>query len=100
MEENQNTASPQNNVKFHVSPELDYLYRDIVNIFVGSGDVVFEFGNHHRSMPGHVTVSNRIVVSLATAYDLQQKLQQVLLEAQKQMQKSLMEKKLSGGGGE
>lgn len=93
MEENQNTAASPNNVKFHVSPDLDYVYRDIVNIFVGSGDVVFEFGNHHRSMPGHITISNRVVVSLATAYDLQQKLQQVLLEAQKQMQQNLMEKK-------
>jgi len=70
----------------HVSPDLDYCYRDVANIFVGAGDVVFEFGNLHRSMPGNITISNRIVLSIANAYDFQQKLGQVLQEAQKQMQ--------------
>tara|TARA_R110002096_G_C14348133_1_gene702845 strand:- start:224 stop:523 length:300 start_codon:yes stop_codon:yes gene_type:complete len=76
----------QQSIQVHVSPDLDYSYRDVANIFVGAGDVVFEFGNLHRSMPGNITISNRIVLSMANAYDLQQKLGQVLQEAQKQMQ--------------
>lgn len=84
MTENQNNE--QQNIQVHVSPDLDYSYRDVANIFVGPGDVVFEFGNMHRSMPGNVTISNRIVLSMANAIDLQQKLGQVLQEAQKQMQ--------------
>jgi len=80
------TEQEQQNYQVHVSPDLDYCYRDIANIFVGAGDVVFEFGNMHRSMPGNITIGNRIVLSMANAIDLQQKLGQVLQEAQKQMQ--------------
>ena len=83
-EENNNENEQQFQV--HVSPELDYCYRDVANIFVGAGDVVFEFGNVHRSMPGNITIGNRIVLSMANAIDLQQKLGQVLQEAQKQIQ--------------
>jgi len=83
---------PENNnqqkIQIHVSPDLDYSFRDVANIFVGAGEVVFEFGNQHRSMPGHVTISNRIVLSFANAYEFQQKLQQLLVEAQKQMQEN------------
>jgi len=64
------------------------VFRDVANIFVGAGEVVFEFGNQHRSMPGHVTISNRIVLSFANAHELQKKLQELLVEAQKQMQES------------
>jgi hypothetical protein len=85
MAENQNSEQQQN-IKVHVSPDLEYCYRDIANIFVGAGDVTFEFGNVHRSMPGHITIGNRIVLTMANAIDLQQKLGQVLQEAQKQLQ--------------
>jgi len=79
----------QQQIKVHVSPDLDYSYRDVTNIFVGTSEVVFEFGNHHRSMPDHVSISNRIVLSISSAVDLQQKLQQALLQAQQQMQSNL-----------
>jgi hypothetical protein len=97
MEEKQAPNDGQQKIQFHVAPDVDYLYRDIVNIAVGAGDVVFELGNHHRSMPGHVTISNRIVMSLATAYDLQNKLQQVLLQAQKQMHDNLQKQSRGQG---
>ena len=84
-----NEEQNQQNFQVHVSPDLDYSYRDVANIFVGAGDVVFEFGNLHRSMPGNITIGNRIVLSMANAYDLQQKLGQVLQEAQKQMQEQI-----------
>ena len=87
---NQSNANQQN-IQVHVAPDLDYSYRDVVNIFVGAGDVVFEFGNIHRSMPGNITIGNRIVLSMANAIDLQQKLGQVLEEAQKQLQEQFQE---------
>lgn len=80
---------PKQNVQVHVSPDLDYCFRDVANIFVGSGEVVFEFGNHHRSMPNNITISNRIVLSIPNAYELQRKLQEVLLEAQNQVQQQM-----------
>lgn len=91
-QENNNEKNERPNIQVHVSPDLDYAYRDIANIFVGAGDVVFEFGNHHRSMPGHVTISNRIVLSVASAYDLQQRLQQALMEAHQRLQQNLQQK--------
>lgn len=48
-------------IQAHIPPDLDYVYRDITNVFVGAGDVLIEFGNFHRSMPGNATISNRIV---------------------------------------
>ena len=78
-------------IKAHVPPELDYVYRDIFNVYVGAGDVVIEFGNLHRAIPGHATISNRIVMSVANAYNLHQTLQQALQAAQLQLQKNLQE---------
>ena len=86
MNEQDNNEAEQQNFQVHVSPELDYCYRDLANVFVGAGDVVFEFGNLHRSMPGNITIGNRIVLTMASAIDFQQKLGQVLQEAQKQIQ--------------
>ena len=60
----------QPTVQFHVSPELEYVHRDVFNVYVGAGDVVIEFGNLHRAMPDHATISNRIVLSVANAYNL------------------------------
>ena len=94
-ENNQNTNEneQQPNVQFHVAPELEYVYRDVFNVYVGVGDVVIEFGNHHRAMPEHATISNRIVMSVANAYTLHQTLQQALQQAQIQLQKNLQEQK-------
>ncbi len=80
-------------VQFHVSPDLDYSYRDVFNVFVGVGEVVIEFGNIHRSMPGHATLSNRIVLSVGNAYALVQALQGSLQEAQARLQSNLQKKK-------
>jgi len=80
-------------VQFHVSPDLEYVYRDIFNVFVGPGDVVVEFGNLHRAMPEHATISNRIVMSVGNAYTLIQTLQQALQQAQIQLHKTLQEQR-------
>ena len=79
----------QQKIHAHIIDDLDYLYRDISNVFVGAGDVVLEFGNLHRSMPGHATISNRIVLSVASAYELQHNLGQALAEAQQKLQQNL-----------
>lgn len=76
-------------IQIHVSPDIDYSYRDIVNIYVGHGDVVLEFGNHHRSMVGHATISNRMVLTFSNAYALQNQLKRALDEAQVQIEQQL-----------
>jgi hypothetical protein len=94
----QMTDNPSNpdeqtqSIQFHVPPDLDYVYRDVFNVFVGAGEVVIEFGNRHRAMPQHVTISNRIVVSVGHAYTLIQTLNQALQEAQLRLQKNLQQK--------
>ncbi len=76
-------------VQVDFKDDLDYKYRDVLNIFVGRGDVVFELGNIHRSLPDQATISDRIVVSLATAYDFHARLGQALKEAQGALQREI-----------
>ena len=96
MEKNQTESEEtppdgRSKVHIHVLQDLDYVYRDVFNVYVGTGDVVIELGNHHRSMPGHATISNRIVMSMGNAYNLQQALRQALQAAQEELQKNLQE---------
>jgi hypothetical protein len=95
MTDRQDTSesNQQPKIKFNVSPELEYVYRDVFNVYVGAGDVVIEFGNLHRAMPGHASICNRIVLSVANAYNLHQTLQQALQAAQMQLQKNLQEQR-------
>ncbi|MDY0361149.1 MAG: hypothetical protein RBR08_06840 [Desulforegulaceae bacterium] len=81
------------NIRFHVSPELEYVYRDIFNVYAGSGDVVIEFGNHHKSMPEHASISNRIVMTTGNAYLLVQTLQKALQDAQAALQHKMANQK-------
>ncbi len=83
----------QPGIQFHVPPELEYVYRDVFNVYAGPGDVIIEFGNHHRSMPEHASISNRIVMSVGNAYVLVQTLQQALQQAQAALQHSLRKQK-------
>ena len=89
----QQTGTQQPSIQFHVPPELEYVYRDIFNVYAGTGDVVIEFGNHHRAMPEHASISNRIVMSVGNAYLLVQTLQDALQKAQAQLQHNLMKRK-------
>ncbi len=94
-EEHGGTADRQANqeeqfqVQFHLAQDLEYVYRDVFNVYAGRADVVIELGNLHRSMPGHATIANRIVVSISNAYVLVQTLQQALQAAQEQLQQRL-----------
>lgn len=83
-------------VQFHLAPDLEYVYRDIFNVYAGTGDVVLELGNLHRSMPGHATIANRIVVSVSNAYVLVQTLQQALQGAQQQLQQKMLQSRKEG----
>ena len=84
-----NANDDRQKIQAHIIPDLDYLYRDISNVFVGAGDVVLEFGNFHRSMPGHATISNRIVLSVSSACELHDALGRALAEAQQKLQQNL-----------
>jgi hypothetical protein len=90
-EAEQNLQPETQKIQVPIPPDLDYLYRDVSNVFVGRGDVVLELGNIHRSMPINATISNRIVFSnaTATAYELHNRLGQSLSEAQRQLQQNL-----------
>lgn len=89
QDEKKNDQQP--NIQFHVSPDLEYTYRDVFNVYVGAGEVLIEFGNIHRAMPDHATISNRVVVSIGNAYTLMQTMQQALQQAQIQIQRNLQE---------
>ncbi|MCP4158681.1 MAG: hypothetical protein GY760_01295 [Deltaproteobacteria bacterium] len=93
MTEKDSNKNDISKIQFHVSPELEYIYRDIFNVYVGAGDVVMELGNRHRAMPDHVTISNRIVMSVSNTYTLVQTLQQALQEAQSKLHEHLQTKK-------
>ncbi len=80
-------------IQFHVPPELEYVYRDVFNVYAGVGDVTIEFGNHHKAMPEHASISNRIVMSTGNAYLLVQTLQQALQKAQAALQHNLSKQK-------
>ncbi len=90
-ESTEESASPR--IEFHVSPELEYVYRDIFNVYAGVGDVTIEFGNLHKSMPGHASISNRIVISTSNAYILMQTLQDTMQKAQAALQHNLARQK-------
>ena len=81
------------NIQFHVPPELEYVYRDVFNVYAGAGDVTIEFGNHHKAMPEHASIANRIVMSTGNAYLLIQTLQKALQDAQAALQHNLSKQK-------
>lgn len=85
-ENSENKKNEPQNIRFHVPPELEYVYRDIFNVYAGTGDVTIEFGNHHKSMPEHASISNRIVMTTGNAYLLVQTLQKALSDAQAALQ--------------
>ncbi|MCK5097418.1 MAG: DUF3467 domain-containing protein [Desulfobacteraceae bacterium] len=81
------------NIQFHVPPELEYVYRDIFNVYAGAGDVTIEFGNHHKAMPEHASIANRIVMTTGNAYLLVQTLQKALQDVQAALQHNLSKQK-------
>ena len=93
VEKDEKTNAKQPEIQFHVPPELEYVYRDIFNVYAGVGDVTIEFGNHHKAMPEHASIANRIVMSTGNAYLLIQTLQKALQDAQAALQHNLSKQK-------
>lgn len=89
MADDSNKSNREQEIKYHVPADLEYCYRDFFNVFIGAGDVVIEFGNGHRGMPGHVSIKNRVVMTVAGAFQLNQTLQKALQAAQEKLKKDL-----------
>lgn len=84
-DETDNPGSSEPGLHVHIPQDLEYVYRDVVNIHVGSAEVILEFGNRHRSPPGHACLSNRIVLSIENAYAMKLELEQALVQAREQL---------------
>lgn len=92
-EASSNTADETQRVEVTFAEGIDYRYRDVLNIFVGRSEVVFELGNIHRSVPNQATISDRIVVSMANAYDFHARLGQSLKDAQERLQQEMRQQR-------
>ncbi|MDD4731182.1 MAG: hypothetical protein PHX58_04515 [Desulfovibrio sp.] len=57
-------------LRVQADPDLEYLYYDIFNVYVGAEEVVLELGNRHRSDPESAVVHQRVVLSPGTARKL------------------------------
>ena len=79
-------SGEEQGIQIHVPSDLEYCYRDMFNVQIGAGDVVIEFGNQHRGRPGHVSIGNRIAMTVGGAYQLTQTLQKALQAAEKKLQ--------------
>lgn len=91
MSANANPQAAQGNqeqqqLQLHIAPDLDYKYRDIFNTFIGPEEVVVEFGNRHRSVQNAATISDRVVLSVANAFRLEQALAQGLAEYRRRIE--------------
>lgn len=73
--------------RYHARPDLEYVYRDTFNVYVGFEEVILEFGNRSRSDENEVAVGDRIVLSIANSQRLQQALQRGLDELRQQLEK-------------
>lgn len=83
----------QEKIQLHAASDLEYVYRDIFNVYFGATEVVIELGNRHRSAPDQGTISNRIVLSITNAHRLQQVLQQGIQAAHSKLQEEITKMK-------
>ena len=86
-------------LQIYAAPDLDYKFRDLFNLHVGAEEVVLEFGNLHRSQPGHAVLQDRIVLSPSNAVRLQQALAQAIGQMQQKI-RELAAQKPAGGAAE
>lgn len=87
-EETVTAGDGQQQLQVYAAPDLDYNYRDFFTIFVGTEEVIIEFGNRHRSQSNRASIQNRIVLSVQNAFRLQQGLGRSLEEARKRIQEA------------
>ena len=85
----QKDAGQERQIQVHVKHDLEYVYRDMFNVFVSPEDVTIEFGNRHKSVANEATVHNRIVMSISNAVKLQRSLQEALTSMQKHVKEQI-----------
>lgn len=83
-------------LQIHSAPDLDYKFRDLFNLHVGAEEVILEFGNLHRSQPGHGVLLDRIVLSPSNAMRLQQALAQAMTQMQQKIRERTGQKPTNG----
>jgi hypothetical protein len=72
-------------VQMQIPADIEYVYRDFFTVYAGPDDVVLEFGNVSRSMPGQVRIANRIALTPANALRLREILDRTIAEMQRRM---------------
>lgn len=77
--------------RLQADSDLEYLYYDVFNVFVGPEEVVVELGNRHRGQQDAATVHRRVVLSPNTARRLAQTLTQGLQVMEEQVRTALVE---------
>ncbi|MGE4291513.1 MAG: DUF3467 domain-containing protein [Desulfovibrio sp.] len=77
--------------RLQADPDLEYIYYDAFNVFVGPEEVVLELGNRQRSQPEAGIVHQRVVLSPGTARRLAQTLTQGLQAMEEQVRTALAE---------
>ena len=81
----------------HAGEDVDYVYRDAFNLYVGAEEVVIEFGNRDRKKPNEMTVKDRVVISVSNAAKLSSALRDTLANMQQVMRQKLEEQRAQAG---
>lgn len=92
-------AQDGSQMQIRVPQDLEYVYRDVFNVFGGPGEVILELGNQHRSVPNQASISNRIVLSFQTAARLQQALTKTLVAVQEKVREQNQQQPEAGNTG-
>ncbi len=88
MNQEQKQEERQERIKVEIAPDVEYVYRDMVNISAKPDALLLEFGNEHLIPPGTITISNRIILSPRNAYRLYQTLGQTLQALERQSEEN------------
>ncbi len=92
-------SSSKPELQVHAAVDLEYKFRDLFNIHVGTEEVILEFGNLHRSQPGQAVLHDRIVLSPTNAMRLQQGLAQALTQMQQKIRELAAQNAPKSSGG-
>lgn len=87
-----------NQLQVHIPADLNYEYRNITQVFGGAGEVVIEFGVRHHSLPNHVNVYDRLVMTPDNAFHLMKQVEQVLIGLRQHAQQQQQQKAPPGPG--
>lgn len=85
----QDVGGQDGQIQVNIPPDLDYQFRDLVNVYPTLGDVLLEFGNIHRSLANQISISDRLVIPMHVAIRLTQILQNAIQQAQEAVQQQM-----------